>query len=84
MRDDITFHDPAENVYEDHFHFLVCDQDFERFSHLLFRRAAAYVEKIGRLAAIKFDDVHRGHGQASAVHEARDVAVQPDIAQPML
>src|SRR5437879_2965852 len=57
LRDDVAFHDPAENVYEDRFYFLVRDQDLECFSHLLLRRAAAYVEQVGRLSALKFDDV---------------------------
>ena len=39
------------------------------------------VEKIGRLAAVQLDQVHRAHRQPRAVHQAADIAVQPHIAQ---
>ncbi len=42
------------------------------------RGAAADVEEVGRLATVQFDDVHGGHGQAGAVDQTADVAVQRD------
>ena len=51
---------------------------------LLFIRAAAYVEEVGRHSACVFDDVHGRHGQARAVHHAADVAVELDVVQVVL
>ena len=62
---------------------FVSDQDFERFSYLLFRCAAADIEEICRLADVKFDDVHGSHGEACAIDEARDIAVEPNVIEPM-
>src|SRR5207245_7860312 len=84
LRHNVDLHDSAENVHENRFHVFVGDQDFERFGHLLFRRAATDVEKISRFATIEFDDVHRCHGEARAIDEARDVAVEPNLIQPVL
>ena len=30
----------------------------------------------------QLDDVHGGHGKASAIDEASDVAVHPDVVEP--
>ena len=43
--------------------------------------AAADIEKIGRLGAIKLDDVHGRHGEAGAVHHAADIAVEGDVGE---
>ena len=45
------------------------------------RDGAADVEEIGRLGAVKLDDVHGGHGQAGAVDQAADVAVEGDVVE---
>ena len=37
--------------------------------------------KFAGLAAVMLDDVHRGHGEAGAVDEAGDVAVELDVIQ---
>src|SRR5207245_6463208 len=56
---------------------------FEGFGYLLFRRTAAHIEKVGRLAAIELDDVHRGHRQTGAVHQAGDVSVETNVIKTM-
>jgi hypothetical protein len=33
---------------------------------------------------VQFDDIHGGHGEAGAVDEAADLAVQTDVVQPDL
>jgi hypothetical protein len=48
---------------------------------LLLGGAAADVEEVGRFAAVVFDDVHGGHGEAGAVDEAGDVAVEADVVE---
>ncbi len=52
--------------------------------HLLGIGSAAHVEKVGRLAAGKFDDVHRRHGQSRAVDHAAHGAVQLDVVEVVL
>jgi hypothetical protein len=37
-------------------------------AHLLDGRTAADVQEVGRVAAVQFDDVHGGHGQAGTVY----------------
>ena len=44
---------------------------------------AADIAKIRRFAAVEFDDVHGSHSEACAIDEARDVAVEPNVIQPM-
>ena len=56
-------------------HVLVGEQNAKRLGHLLDVGPAADVEKVGRLAAVQLDQVHRAHGQPGAVDQAADVAV---------
>ena len=60
------------------------EQDAEAFEHLVLAGAAADVEEVGGLAAVVLDQVHRAHGQAGAVDQAGDVAVEADVAQAAL
>ena len=39
--------------------------------------------KLAGFAAVKLDDVHGSHGEAGAIDEARYVAVEPDVIEPM-
>ena len=55
-----------------------------RCRHPLGRGAAAHVEEVGRRAAGVLDHVHRGHGQAGAVHDAADLAVERHVVDPVL
>src|SRR5258708_27969525 len=41
----------------------------------------ADVEEVGRLSAVVFHQVHRGHREACAVHDATDVALELDEGQ---
>ena len=81
LRDHVALHDAAENVHQNRLHFFVRDQNFESFRHLLLRRTATDIEKIRGIAAVKFDDVHRGHGQAGAINETGDISVQADVIE---
>ena len=55
-------------------HLGVVGDDFEGLLDLLGRGSAADVQEVGRVSAVQLDDVHGGHGQAGAVHQAADVA----------
>jgi hypothetical protein len=44
-------------------------------------RIPSDVQKVGRLTAVQREDIHRGHGQAGAVDETANVAVQFDKVQ---
>ena len=43
--------------------------------------AAADIQEVGGLAAIKLDDVHGRHGQARAIDHAADLAVELDVGE---
>src|SRR5689334_1312271 len=81
FRNDVTAHDPAENIDEDALHRRVAQNDLERRGDLLFRSPAAHVEEVGGLAAFQLDDVHRSHGEAGTVDHAADRAVELDVAE---
>ena len=82
--DHVAFHDAAENIHEDCLHIFVGDQNLECFSHLVFGRATADIEEISWAAAVKLDDVHRGHGQAGTINQTRDVTVESDVVETVL
>jgi hypothetical protein len=47
-------------------------------------RAAADIEEVRGLAPGELDHVHRGHGEARAVDDAADVAVEAHIGEPVI
>src|SRR5690606_14425467 len=69
------------DVDQDRLHAFVLQHDLEGFGDLLGRSAAAYVQEVGGLATEQLDGVHGGHGQAGAIHQAADVAVELDVGQ---
>src|SRR5690606_7475723 len=79
--DDVAAHDAAKNVDQNGLHALVLEHDLEGFGDFLGRGAAADVQEVGGLAAEQLDGVHGGHGQAGAVDQAADVAVELDVGQ---
>jgi hypothetical protein len=78
--DHVATHDAAEDVDQDGLQAWVFQHDLEGFGHFL-GRGAAHVQEVGWLAAEQLDGVHGGHGQAGAVHQAADVAVERDVGQ---
>ena len=83
-RDDVAFHDAAEDVDQDALHLRVGGDDLERRRHLLLGGAAADVEEVRRLLAVELDDVERRHGEAGAVDHAADGAVERDVGEVVL
>src|SRR5437016_13846092 len=81
LRDYVALHDAAKNVHQNGLHFFVRDQNLESFRHLLLCGAAADIEEVRRIAAIKFDDVHRCHGESGAVNETGDISIQADVIE---
>src|SRR3989449_2756634 len=81
FRDVAAARDAAEDVEENRAHAGVGRDDPERGHALLGIRAAADVEKVGRLTAVVLDQVHRGHREPGAVDAAADGAVQLDEGQ---
>src|SRR5437763_6244065 len=63
----LPIYDPAEDVHQDRFYIFVRDQDFERFGYLLLIGTSADIEKIRRIAAVKFNDVHRRRSEERRV-----------------
>src|SRR5207253_1756318 len=81
VRHVVAARDAAEDVEEDRAHAGVGGDDPERGHDLLGIRAAADVEKVGRLTAVVLDQVHRRHREPRAVDAAADGAVQLDEGQ---
>lgn len=79
--DDVALGDAAEDVDEDAFDVGVGEDDAEGFDGAFGGDGAAYVEEVGGLCAVEFDDVHGGHGEAGAVDEAADVSVEGDVIE---
>jgi hypothetical protein len=52
--------------------------------NLLGAGASTDVEEVRGHASGILDDVHRGHGEAGAVHHAADIAVELDVVQAVL
>ncbi len=82
--DDVALHDASEDVDEDALRLGAFHDHAEGLGDLLLIRAAAHVEEVGRAAAVVLDDVHRGHREAGAVHEAADVAVERHVREARL
>jgi hypothetical protein len=77
FRDDVAAHDAAEDVHEDPLHPLSFSIMLEGLGDLLLAFAPPPTSrKFAGLAAVVLDDVHRGHREAGAVHQAADVAVE--------
>ena len=54
---------------------------FEGVFHLRGRCTAADVEKVRRISAVQFNDIHRGHGETCTVDETSDLAIETDVVQ---
>jgi hypothetical protein len=50
-------------------------------SYLILLNAPSDVEKVCRISSVVLDDVHGGHSEAGAIHQAADVAVHLYVAQ---
>ena len=81
LGDHVAAHDAAENVDQNGFQVRVAKHQLERLGHFLRRRAAADVQKIGRLAVEQLDRVHRRHRKTGAVYQTADVAVELYVRQ---
>ena len=56
-------------------------QNLECVIHLLLRDATSHIEEVGRLAVVQLHDVHRCHGETSAVDQTADIAVHADVVE---
>ena len=76
--------DASEHIDEDRLDLVVLGDDPEGLLDLMLLDAAAHVEEVCGLAAVQLDDVHSGHGEAGAVHQAADVPVQLHVVEAVL
>src|SRR5690606_25168259 len=81
LGDDVAAHDAAENIHQDGLDAAVLQHDLEGFRDLLGRRTTAHVQEVGGFATEQLDGVHGRHGQARAIDQAADVAVELNIGQ---
>ena len=79
--DGIAVHDSAEDIDEDAFNAGVGEDNFEGSGDLFFGGSAADIEEICGETAGVLDDVHGGHGEAGAVDEASDIAIETDVTE---
>ena len=79
----VTPHDAPEDIHKDGGDFGIRGDEVKGLLDGLRGGAAAHVEEVGGLAAVEFDDVHGRHGEAGAVDEAADVAVEFDEVEAM-
>src|SRR5690606_31365108 len=84
LGDDVAAHDATEDVDQNGLDAFVLEHDLERFCNLFGRCTTTDVEEVGRLATEQLDGVHGSHGQAGAVYQAADVAVELNIRQVKL
>ena len=75
---------PPKMLMKMAFTFGVGVDDLEGGRHHVGVGAAADVEEVGRLAADLVDDVERAHGQAGAVGDDADAALEADVLQALL
>ena len=79
--DPVAAVDAGEDVDQDRLHIVVRHDQAERLGDALRRRAAADIEEVRRLAARQLDHVHGRHGEAGAIDDAADIAVEADIGE---
>src|SRR5229473_1065411 len=84
LGDDVAAHDAPEDVDQDALDIGIGEDELEGGGHPLLGGAAADIEEVGGIAAIKLDDVHRRHGEAGAIDHAADIAVELDVVEAML
>ena len=77
----VTLHDAAKDIYKDGVDFWVLTQDLKSGAHLLSGSTSTNVQEVCRAATLELDDVHRGHGKASAVHHAPNVTIESDVVE---
>src|SRR5206468_3396092 len=79
--DEVATDDAAEDVDENGAHLRIGENELKGSGHALTRRSTTDVEEIGRLAAVKLDEVHRRHRQPCPVDHASDVTVERYIVE---
>src|SRR3989339_573132 len=80
----VALHDAAKDVDQNGLDLGVFQHDLEGFRNLLGGGTAAHVQEVGGLGTKQLDGVHGRHGQASAVHQAANIAVQADVSEVKL
>ena len=83
LRNSVAPHNPSKDIHKNGCDFRVRGDEVEGLLDGLGGGAAADVEEVCGLAAVELDDVHGGHGEAGAVDEAADVAVEFDEVEAM-
>lgn len=67
LSNSIASNNSTKDVHKDCCDFGIAGDEVERLLDGLWRRSPADVEEISRLSAIKLDDIHSGHRQASPI-----------------
>jgi len=72
------------DVDKDGLYLLLGEDNLKRLLDGSGGRASSDVEEVGGVAAVELEDVHRRHGEAGAVDEAANVAVELDEVEAVL
>lgn len=81
--DRVACRDPAEDVDEDRLHRRVGEDHRQPVGHDLRGRPAPDVQEVGGPCATAGHRVQGGHHQARAVADDADLAVEPDVVEPL-
>lgn len=58
----VTFEDASEDIDQDALYLFMARQDLEGSDDLVHIGTSSYIEEVGRVASVHFDNVHGGHG----------------------
>src|SRR5208337_1513604 len=81
---DVATQDAAEDIDEHPLDAGVPQDDAEAVADHLGGGAAAHVQEVSGFGAGGLDQVHGGHGQASAIHHGADIAAEADVVELVL
>ncbi len=77
----ITFHDTSENVNEDSLYLGMLTENLKCCLHLFSICTATDIEEVCRLATLELNNIHCGHGKASSIYHASNVAVKGNVVE---
>src|SRR5690606_18859504 len=76
-----ALHDSTKDVDQHRLYVRIPEQNAKRLRHLLGVGTPSDVEEVARLAPMELDEIHRAHGEASAVDQATDVPLELHVAK---
>ena len=82
--DGSTVDNSTKHIDKDRLDLVVLGDDTECFLDLMFLNTASNIQEVCGFSPVQLDDVHGGHGEAGAVDQAANVAVQLNVVEAVL